>query len=84
MRRCGGVSSIRPMVGRTSDIPASSRGDSGIDCQTMAEIKGGRGRAEGEDDVGEAYAEEPSEVDASGDGPGRTGLCEVALRRSST
>ncbi len=41
----------------------------------MAEIKREeRDRAEGEDGVGEAYAEEPSESDTSGDGPGRTGV----------
>ncbi|HYT77738.1 MAG TPA: hypothetical protein VEQ37_00450, partial [Actinomycetota bacterium] len=41
----------------------------------MAEIKREeRDRAEGEDEGGEAYAEEPSEADTSGDGPGRTGV----------
>src|SRR6266498_3831846 len=44
----------------------------------MAEIKKEeRERAEGEEEVGEAYAEEPSEADASGDGPGGTGVAQA-------
>src|SRR6266508_998699 len=44
----------------------------------MAEIKKEeRERDEGEEEVGEAYAEEPSEADASGDGPGRTGVAQA-------
>ena len=44
----------------------------------MAEIKKEEGeRAEGEDEVGEAYAEEPSEADASGDGPAGTGVAQA-------
>src|SRR6266536_707716 len=44
----------------------------------MAEIKKEeRERAGGEEEVGEAYAEEPSEADASGDGPGGTGVAQA-------
>jgi acetyl-CoA carboxylase carboxyltransferase component len=39
----------------------------------MAETKEERERAEGQDEVGEAYAEEAPDADASGDGPGRAG-----------
>jgi acetyl-CoA carboxylase carboxyltransferase component len=57
------------MVGEGSDtsvIIAFARGDR---LPAMAELK----KEEGEEEVGEAYAEEPSDGDASGDGAGPSG-----------
>jgi acetyl-CoA carboxylase carboxyltransferase component len=57
------------MVGAGTDttvITAPTRGDR---LPAMAELK----KEEGEEEVGEAYAEEPSDGDASGDGAGRSG-----------
>src|SRR5712691_3368378 len=44
----------------------------------MADTKEEREQTEGEEEVGEAYAEEPQDGEASGDGPGRSGSVRTA------